>query len=176
MNAPATSAPAPKPRVTAHDRALRQRRILARMQEGWSYDAVAQDERLSRERIRQIVAETPALRDDPVRDHKRSQIAKLDPALRLAAGKVAEGDLRAIDRLLKGLDRLDKYQRASAARAKAEGLKTSGERLDRAFEAHNRAEGAKRAAQGRGDRGGRQWPAIAPSGRPENPDSKLFRL
>jgi hypothetical protein len=95
--------------------------------------------------------------------------------LRLAAGKVAAGDLRAIDRLLKGLDRLDKYQRASAATAKAEGLKISGERRDRAFEAHNRPEQAKRAAQARASR----RPALAgdpPSGYPENPNSKLFRL
>jgi hypothetical protein len=140
MTAPATPAPAPKPRVTAHDRALRQMRIFARMQEGWSYDAIAQDERLSRERVRQIVAETPALREiDAVRDHTRSQIARLDPALRLAAGKVAEGDLRAIDRLLKGLARLDKYQGASAARAKAEGPKISAAVLTLTRDRHDRA-------------------------------------
>ena len=69
MTAPDTPTAPPKPRVTAHDRALRQMRIFARMQGGWSYDAIAQDERLSRERVRQIVAETPALREiDAVRD------------------------------------------------------------------------------------------------------------
>jgi len=123
------------------------------MQEGWSYEAIAQDERLSRERIRQIVAETPALREiDAVRDHARSQIARLDPALRLAGEKVAAGDLRAIDRLLKGLARLDKYQRGSAARAKADDLEIPGERRDRALEAHNRPEDANAPRRPEGSR------------------------
>jgi hypothetical protein len=77
MTDPATPAPAPKPRVTANDRALRQMRIFARMQEGWSYEAIAQDERLSRERIRQIVTQTLALREiDAIRDHTRLLIAR----------------------------------------------------------------------------------------------------
>ena len=37
------------------------------------------------------------------------QIARLEPALRLAAQGVADGDLAAIDRLLRVLDRLDRY-------------------------------------------------------------------
>jgi Mor family transcriptional regulator len=41
-------------RVTAADRV----RIFARMQEGWSYEAIAQEERLSRKRVRQIVKKT----------------------------------------------------------------------------------------------------------------------
>src|SRR5208337_1122972 len=42
-------------------------------------------------------------------DHARVQLARLEPALRLAARGVADGDLRAIDRLLRVLDRLDRY-------------------------------------------------------------------
>jgi len=34
--------------------------VLARMQEGWSYEAIAEAEKLSRERIRRIVKEAQA--------------------------------------------------------------------------------------------------------------------
>jgi hypothetical protein len=102
-----------RPRVTAADRARRRLRIFARMQEGWSYEAIAEEEKLSRERIRQIVKQSLDRREvDPSADYLRLQIARLDPALRLAAAKVAAGDLRAIDRLLRVLDRMDKYQSA----------------------------------------------------------------
>ena len=45
------------------------------------------------------------------------QIARLEPALRLAARGVADGDLRAIDRLLKVLEILNKYSAVEAAGA-----------------------------------------------------------
>ena len=158
MTDSATPAAPPKPRVTAHDRAIRQRRIFARMQEGWSYEAIAQDERLSRERIRQIVTQTLALREiDAIRDHTRLQIARLDPALRLAAERVAEGDLLAIDRLVKVLDRLDRYQIREAAAEKAAGPEEDDDpenlkerliaKLDRAAEVYQEAEAEKLAAQ-----------------------------
>jgi len=115
LNEAANSSPSRKRRITAQDRADRRTRIFARLQEGWSYEAIAQQENLTRERIRQIVAETLAGRAvDPSRDHLRLQIARLDPALRLAAQQVAAGDLRAVDRLIRVLDRLDKYQGAAA--------------------------------------------------------------
>ena len=50
-------------------------------------------------------------------DHARVQIARLEPALQLAAGAVAEGDLGAIDRLLRVLDRLDRYSAVEGAAA-----------------------------------------------------------
>ena len=43
------------------------------------------------------------------------QIARLEPALRLAARGVADGDLGAIDRLLRVLERLDKYSAVAGA-------------------------------------------------------------
>lgn len=77
---------------------------------GFSYEAIARDENLSRERVRQIVAQSL---NDPEGgtklDHARVQMARLEPALRLAARGVADGDLHAIDRLLRVLDRIDKY-------------------------------------------------------------------
>ncbi len=107
---PATS------RAAARD--LRRLRILASLQAGLSYAAIGRAEALSRERVRQIVAK--ALDEGGAAtklDHARVQIARLEPALRLAAGAVAEGDLAEIDRLLRVLDRLDRYCAVEGAAA-----------------------------------------------------------
>jgi hypothetical protein len=42
-------------RLNAHGRVLRRGRILARLREGWAYDEIASQERLTAERVRQIV-------------------------------------------------------------------------------------------------------------------------
>jgi hypothetical protein len=116
LNESPKAEPARRPRVTAQDREIRRLRIFALRQVGRSYDEIARQENLTSERIRQIVVDTLERRLlDPVRDHARLQIARLDPALRLAAEKVATGDLRGVDRLIKLLDRLDKYQGFAAS-------------------------------------------------------------
>jgi hypothetical protein len=95
---------------TAREREQRRIRILAMVRSGFSYEAIARDENLSRERVRQIVSQSLNEPDRATRlDHARVQIARLEPALRLAARGVEEGDLRAIDRLLRVLERYDKY-------------------------------------------------------------------
>ena len=48
-------APALARRLTAHGRVLRRGRIFARLREGWAYDEIAALERLTAERVRQIV-------------------------------------------------------------------------------------------------------------------------
>ena len=110
MSAPKTSPSAPPVRRTAREREHRRIRILAMVRSGFSYEAIARDENLSRERVRQIVSQSL---NDPEGgtqlDHARVQMARLEPALRLAARGVDDGDLRAIDRLIRVLDRLDKY-------------------------------------------------------------------
>jgi hypothetical protein len=116
LNESPKAEPLRKPRVTAHDREIRRLRIFALRQAGQSYDEIAGQENLTRERIRQIVVDTLERRLlDPVRDRARLQIARLDPALRVAAEQAAAGDLRAVDRLIKVLDRLDKYQGVAAS-------------------------------------------------------------
>lgn len=115
--------PVPAVRRTAREREQRRIRILAMVQSGFSYEAIARDESLSRERVRQIVAQSLDEREGGTRlDLARVQVARLEPALRLAARGVADGELRAIDRLLKVLDRLDKYGAVTdASRANHEG-------------------------------------------------------
>lgn len=115
--APAMTEPSPSPaaaRAAARD--LRGLRILAAVQAGLSYAAIGRTEGLSRERVRQIVAKALEAGGGETRlDHARVQIARLEPALRLAAQNVADGELAAIDRLLRVLDRLDKYSAVEGA-------------------------------------------------------------
>ena len=97
-----------RPTLSPAARALRLQRIFARLQEGASYKDIAAEEGLSRERLRQIIRAATA-RGGSGPDHKAMQFARLEPALRLAARGVAEGDVKAIPLLLKLVDRLDRY-------------------------------------------------------------------
>jgi hypothetical protein len=109
------AAPAAKRRPNAHLRELRRARIFTRLREGWPYTEIAREEGLTDRRIRQIVSETLKKRvvDDSA-DHALLQLARLEPALRLAAGAVADGDVKAIRYYLKLLDQLDRYRPAAA--------------------------------------------------------------
>ena len=95
----------PRPLLSPAARALRIQRIFARLQEGASYRDIAAEEGVSRERLRQIVRAATARGKSPP-DHKTMQFARLEPALRLAARGVAEGDVKAIPLLIKLVDRL----------------------------------------------------------------------
>src|SRR5258708_6821659 len=112
---PSIADEASKPRVTAHQRESRRLRIFAAVREGRTHEEIAEAEGLSAERIRQIVRQTLDRRDvDEVHDHQRLQLARLEPMLQLTTEKAMAGDLRAVELLLKVLERLDQYQRAVA--------------------------------------------------------------
>jgi hypothetical protein len=141
-----TDAPSPRPRraLSPAARSLRLQRIFARLQDGASYADIAAEEGFSRERLRQIVrAATAPGRGYDGPDHKRMQVARLTPALRLAADGVAQGDAKSIPLLLQVIDRLDRYsdpledfsspglfrerrRPPSARRGKPAGTKTGG--------------------------------------------------
>ena len=110
----------PRPRVfrrTAYERKERQIRIMAMVRSGYSYETIARDEQLSRERVRQIVVVGLAEKDDTRVDAMRVQRARLEPALRLAARGVEDGKLSAIGPLLRVLDRLGKCDAVAEAPA-----------------------------------------------------------
>jgi hypothetical protein len=108
--------PALARRLTAHGRVLRRGRIFARLREGWAYDEIASHERLTAERVRQIVRQALQRRIiDEEAEHAKLQLARLQPAMRLAREAIADGDVTAIAPLMKVLDRLDRYQRAAKA-------------------------------------------------------------
>jgi hypothetical protein len=105
---------APKRPLNAVARAARRSRIFARLREGSAYDEIARDERLTPERIRQIVREALARRlPDEDTDHAKLQLDRLRSAMRVATAAVEEGDVSAIAPLLKVLDRVDRYQKTA---------------------------------------------------------------
>ena len=98
-------------RLNIVTRTARTKRIFARLREGWAYDDIAKDKRLSAERVRQIVGQVLENRVlDRGDDHAHMQIERLRPALRIVGKAVADGNLKAIGPLIKLIDRLDKHQ------------------------------------------------------------------
>ncbi len=95
---------------------MRRGRIFPRLREGWAYDEIASQERLTAERVRQIVRQALEKRIiEEGAEHAKLQLARLQPVMRLAGEAIAEGDVTAIAPLMKALDRLDRYQRVAKA-------------------------------------------------------------
>ena len=102
--------------LSALGKMRRRKRIFARLKEGASYEEIAAEEGVSRERIRQIVSEVLQKRSvDSGADHAKLQLDRLLPAMQLAAEAIAAGDVTAITPYLKVLDRLDRYQTVAGA-------------------------------------------------------------
>jgi hypothetical protein len=102
-------------RLNPHAKALRRTRIFACLRSGWSYEAIAREEKVTPRRIRQIVGEVLKRREvDAGPDHAMLQLARLEGALRLTAERVAAGDIGAIGVQLKVLERLDRYRGGAA--------------------------------------------------------------
>ena len=84
--------------------------ILAALLAGKNLDEIAEEQQLPRNRVEK------ALRDElqrrwapPPADYARLQIARLERMSARLAAKAEDGDPRAIDRLLRVADRLDRY-------------------------------------------------------------------
>ena len=103
--------PTPGRRLNVLGKAARRKRIFARLREGWAYDEIAGEERVSAERVRQIVAEVLGKRViDRGVDHAHLQLERLMPALRIVGEAIGRGELKAVAPLIKVIDRLDKHQ------------------------------------------------------------------
>ena len=101
----------PGRRLNVLGKAARRKRIFERLREGWAYDEIAAEERVSAERIRQIVAEVLNKRViDRGVDHAHLQLERLMPALRIVGEALKRGELKAVAPLIKLIDRLDKHQ------------------------------------------------------------------
>ena len=118
-----------KRRDTKFTRSARNKRIVERLREGFGYDEIAREERLTERRVRQIVNE--ALEGREALDsaiHAHMQIDRLSHAMRVAGDALARGDVRAIAPFIKALEKLDRYQ--SLARWTAPRPKTTdGDKL-----------------------------------------------
>jgi hypothetical protein len=85
-------------------------RILAALISGASVDDISMEQNMSRKRVEK------SLRDElqrrwiaPASDYARLQIARLEAIGAKLNHKAAKGDLASIDRLLRIMDRLDRY-------------------------------------------------------------------
>jgi hypothetical protein len=107
----------PRRRLNVLGKAARRKRIFARLREGWAYDEIAGEERVSAERIRQIVSEILEKRViDRGVDHAHLQLERLMPALRIVGEAIGRGELKAVAPLIKVIDRLDKHQTTVVAK------------------------------------------------------------
>ena len=107
----------PGRRLNVLGKAARKKRIFARLREGWAYEEIAGEERVSAERIRQIVSEVLDKRViDRGVDHAHLQLERLMPAMRIVGEAIGRGELKAVAPLIKVIDRLDKHQQTVVAK------------------------------------------------------------
>jgi len=85
-------------------------RALDLLMSGRSVDNIADARNHTRARVERILrAELKAISIRPARDYAKLQIRRLEAMLVRLIEKANDGDLAAVDRILKILDRLDRY-------------------------------------------------------------------
>jgi hypothetical protein len=104
----------PAPRKILRRKAADQRlRILERLIAGLSVAHIARMENLTARRVRQIIGETLERREiDPPAAYAQLQIARLSEAMVVAHTMMTEGNLDAVDRVVKITAEIDRYYRA----------------------------------------------------------------
>jgi hypothetical protein len=101
---------APPPRSPRRASAQRKLRILERLTAGVSVAHIARTEKITIRRVRQIIGEMLARREvDPPAGFVQLQIARLSDAMSVAHTMMMEGDLQAMDRVVKIVGELDRY-------------------------------------------------------------------
>lgn len=85
-------------------------RVLDLLMSGQSVDNIADARNHTRARVERILrAELKAISIRPARDYAKLQIRRLEAMVGRLIEKANDGDLAAVDRILKILDRLDRY-------------------------------------------------------------------
>ena len=85
-------------------------RVLDLLASGQSVDNIADARNYTRARVERILrAELKAISIRPARDYAKLQIRRLEAMVGRLIEKACDGDLAAVDRILKILDRLDRY-------------------------------------------------------------------
>jgi len=103
-------AAAPTSRARKRDAPTRGQRVLAALVAGASVEAIAKDEGATVKRIEKILRDELRRRWVAEReDFAKLQIARLEAMILKLIERAHEGELGAIDRVLKILDRLDRY-------------------------------------------------------------------
>lgn len=116
------TAAAKRPRQGALEREARRTRIFGDVLAGESLAAIGRKEKLSGERVRQILRH--GLEEDAngaKGEHQRLQLLRLRPPLRLLYDRVLAGEVKAVPIYLKVLERLDKAHAQVIAYGPAQG-------------------------------------------------------
>jgi hypothetical protein len=91
-------------------------RVLDLLAAGRSIDTIADARNHTRARVERILrAELAAISIRPARDYAKLQIRRLEGMVAALIEKAGAGDLGTVDRVLKVLDRLDRYHGFSKA-------------------------------------------------------------
>src|SRR5271156_6663028 len=108
--APAPAVPPARRVATRRAIAERKLRIVERLTSGLSVAHIARVEQLTIQRVRQIIAEMLEKREvDPPAGYVQLQIARVREAMVVAHTMMMQGDLQAMDRLMKLNGELDRY-------------------------------------------------------------------
>ena len=112
--------PAPRRRLNVLTKAERRKRIFARLREGWAYDEIAAEQRVSGRADPADRLGSPQQAGHPpcgAPITSRLQLERLKPALSGSSGEaVQRGDLKAIGPLIRVIDRLDKHEQTVVAK------------------------------------------------------------
>ena len=94
--------------------------LLAALIAGRSVEAIAEQQRMTRKRVETLLRRELHRRwVAPAAEHARVQIARLEAMAATLAPSAEAGELPAIDRMLKILDRLDRYHVSASWHATA---------------------------------------------------------
>jgi hypothetical protein len=117
-----------KPQTTKFIRSARTKRILERLREGFGYDEIAREEKLTERRVRQIVTEALEGREAlESAIHAQMQVDRLGRAVRVAGDALSRGDLRAVAPLIKAVETLDRFHSLARETAPRRPKKTAGD-------------------------------------------------
>jgi hypothetical protein len=100
-----------KPQTTKFSRSARTKRILERLREGFGYDEIAHEEKLTERRVRQIVMEKLEGREALEKTvHAQMQVERIGQAVRVAGEALSRGEIRAVAPFIKAVETLDRFQ------------------------------------------------------------------
>jgi hypothetical protein len=97
-------------RARTSARRARGSKIVAAFAFGAPLDAIAEAENIPRKRVEKLLSEElQNMWLAPAQEYARLQIARLEPIYAKLRSRAEKGDLRAVDQILRVLDRLDRY-------------------------------------------------------------------
>ncbi len=124
---PASVPTTKRKRATRRETAMRDARIVRALAHGEAIDEVAAREGLTLKRARERVAAVVARRTPgPTEDFVAVQIARLNEAMLVAYGAMKDGNLGAVDRVLRITREYDRYQGLALTLARGAGAAAGG--------------------------------------------------